>query len=223
MLINLTPEHWARAAMLGEARRRTNEASRHQSRDRGRDKNILGDLMGSLGELIALEHYQPRMSPDQAVETRQHMLHLGNGRSVKGADIELPNLSIDVKTFDCDRRKRFFAINAAKHQQLAGQCDGYFALLAPKYAQMAMLIDYIPHQEVSQWECKGLGKYGDPSYNCPITAFVNRYAAQSEYRALLHVECYAREQIGQAIHHPSIRQQFAHDFPHSQTLLFRAA
>lgn len=223
MLINLTPEHWARAAMLGEARRRTNEASRHQSRDRGRDKNILGDLMGSLGELIALEHYQDRMTPEQANDTRQHMLHLGNGRSVKGADIELSDLSVDVKTFDCDRRKRFFAINAAKHQQLAGVCQGYFALLAPKYAQMGMLIDHIPHQDVSQWECKGLGKYGDPSYNCPITAFVNRYAAQSEYRALLHVACYEREQIGHAIHREDVRYQFANDFPHSQTLLFRAA
>ena len=133
------------------------------------------------------------MTPESVATTRQHMLINGNGRMVQGSDIVTANQSIDVKTFDCAPNKRFFAINAAKHRQLDGQCDGYFALLAPKYARQALLIDILPYAAVSRWPCKPLGSYGDPSFNCPMHQILNP------------------------------RQTFLRDFPQSRALLMRAA
>lgn len=223
MIFDLTPKHWAIAAMLGEARRRTNEKTRHKSRDRGHDKNVLGDMMGALGEIVALEYYRDQMTQEAINMTRQHMLVSGSGRTVKGADLITSRQRLDVKTFDCAPNKRFFAINAAKHQQLSGECDGYFALLAPRYGRQALLIDILPYEAVSNWACKPLGSYGDPSYNCPLQALLASFAGHNEYQNTLNAGCYERSEIGFEMANTKTRQDFVNDFPQSVSLLSKVA
>ena len=222
MFFDLTTKHWAFAAMMGEARRRTNEKSRAANRDRGRDRNIAGDLMGSLGELIALEHYQSQMSPDDVATIRQHMIVNGSGRTVKGADIEVANKRIDVKTFDCAPNKRFFAINSQKHKQLKGSCDGYLALLAPKYGRKALLVDVLPFDDVSNWQCKPLGPYGDPSYNCQLREFLKQYTVHGAYQRILSAGHFSKDDIRSEIMSMGTRQSFFDQFPQSIPLLKRA-
>lgn len=223
MFFELTPRHWAFAAMMGEARRRTNESSRAASRDRGRERNIAGDLMGSLGELVALEYYQNQISPEAAMTIRQHMLVNGSGRTVKGADLEVMDKRIDVKTFDCAPNKRFFAINSSKHEQLKGACDGYLALLAPKYGRKALLVDILPFEDVSKWPRKPLGSYNDPSYNCQLRDFLKKYTVHGAYQRVLSAGAYSKPEIKAELSDTSTRHDFVSVFPQSIPLLKKAA
>lgn len=223
MIIELTPEHWAHAAMLGEARRRTNEKSRSSKRDRGHQKNVAVDLIGSLGELIALEHFETELGSETLQAIRQHMLVSGSGRTVKGADLSVNNRNLDVKTFDCAPNKRFFAINSVKHRQLQGQCDGYFALLSPQYGRKALVVECVPYQDVDQWPCKALGSYGDPSFNCPIREFLKTYTVHGAYQKILNAGSFERREIRSEIQDQETQLSFRNLFPQSVSLLKKAS
>lgn len=68
-LVKISAKQSALAALIGEARRRTNENKRNISRDRGRDKNILNNLMGSIGELLAIKWFGQHLSNIASVLT----------------------------------------------------------------------------------------------------------------------------------------------------------
>lgn len=180
-MVKISAEQWALAALIGEARRRSNENKRNISRDRGRDKNILNDLMGSIGELIAIKWFGQYLSNDEKINAIKNMFSLGGGSKHTYADLFLDNhpgrLRIDVKTFDCAPNKRFFAINKKKHMKLLGQCDGYACLLLPRLSHQAAFIPFVPYDDVSKWELKSLGGYGDPSHNIAITEFIKKYSS----------------------------------------------
>lgn len=175
--------------------------------------------MGSLGEIIAAEHFSPRMSRLELSSTLSHMLHDGSGRFVKGADLCINGLRLDVKTYDCDPRKKFFAVNAAKHRQLKGECEGYFWLIAKKYGSLGLVIDYTHYSEISSWECKPLGKYGDPSYNCLTENFIRLYSSSNLYHRVKGAKTIARQDIANAIASNSVRKTFIANFPVAEKLI----
>ncbi|MCS0116539.1 hypothetical protein NDJ00_20430 [Vibrio parahaemolyticus] len=193
-MIKISAEQWALAALIGEARRRSNEHRRNASRDRGRDKNILNDLMGSIGELVAIKWFSQYLSKNEKINSLQNMFSLGGGSKHSYADLYLDNhpgqLSVDVKTFDCSPNKRFFAINQKKHMKLLGHCDGYACLLLPRLSHQAVFIPFVPYNDVSKWELRSLGGYGDPSYNIPISKFIKMYS--SEQITLNELQAFSR-------------------------------
>jgi hypothetical protein len=117
-----------------------------------------------------------------------HLFHESGGSDVKGADLlftdeheQIP-VGIDVKTFDCRDRKRYFAINNNKHKELAGQCVGYMGLVCPPYARAACVTRLIPYDSVSLWKVwqlrkdKDGKKRGTPSRNLLIEVAMQEYA-----------------------------------------------
>jgi hypothetical protein len=192
MYIKLNPEIWSFAALIGEARRRSNENKRNKSRDRGNANNIHVDLMGTVGELIAYKQFKNDMSHTAHQNFLTDLLRIEGGAVMKGADMTLDNLLgdaetllVDVKTFDCEPNKRFFAINVKKHNSLNSQCHGYVCILIPKYAKYAFMVNYVPYQDVSTWQEKALGNYGDPSKNCHINQFQTKYTGRDNIIELL--------------------------------------
>lgn len=186
MFIELTPEIWAYAALIGEARRRSNENKRNKSRDRGNKNNIHVDLMGTVGELIAYKELKKGMSKEAHNNFLSDLIRTEGGAVMKGADMTLDNLGpnivpimLDIKTFDCEPNKRFFAINSKKHNSLNNQCHGYVCILMPKYGKYAYMVNYVEYNDVSNWQEKALGGYGDPSRNCHMSQFQNTYTGQS--------------------------------------------
>lgn len=218
MYIDLTPKHWAYAALIGEARRRSNNDVRNKNRDRGLDKNIQNDLIGSMGELISMEVFMPWLSKKNQEELKRNVFGVGGGSKFIGADINLDlhkqNLRLDIKTFDCERNKKYFAINNKKHQKLKGICDGYACLLIPKYGKKAYALPMISHNEVDDWELKELGKYGDPSRNKMVFDLVREKTEDNRIITDLRAESrYSREEITNAIWDKSNLADFKESCP----------
>jgi hypothetical protein len=218
MFIELTPDIWAFAAMIGHARRNSNNRTRNANRDRGDERNIHVDLMGSLGELIAYKAFREFMQPKTARAFRDDIFTFAGGRAMKGADLTMDNLNqktqrLDVKTYECAPNKRFFAINSTKHKQLESCCDGYLCILFPKYGKMAYVVNYVPHSDISNWERKALGKYGDPSFNLPISIFTHQYADNYTLRRLNQAGTHTKDTIKATLNLPYTKSSFANFVP----------
>ncbi|ELP5899776.1 hypothetical protein QTV49_001673 [Vibrio vulnificus] len=222
MQIELTPDDWAIGALLGHARRLSNENRRNKSRDRGNAKNIHVDLMGSMGEIVAFKAFQRYVSEESMKSQMENLFGVGGGGCFNKADFYLDlhpkKLRLDAKTYDCDPSKKFFAINAKKHYSLKGKCDGYSCLLIPKYSKNAFLIPNVPCSDVDDWELKSLGKYGDPSFNMPIGQFVDQYARKSIINDLRSSEFFDRGLIREALKTPSIKDRFFTICPEAKIL-----
>lgn len=231
MFIELNPEIWAYAALIGEARRRSNENKRNKSRDRGNANNIHVDLMGTVGELIAYKQLKNGMSPAAHQNFLTDLLRIEGGAVMKGADMTLDILGgnvgplmVDIKTFDCEPNKRFFAINAKKHNSLNEQCHGYVCVLMPKYAKYAFMVNYVPYEDVSNWQEKALGNYGDPSKNCHINQFQTTYTGQGNIVELLKAEgTFDRELISSSLKDIEVQAKFRKFAPHIGQMFWDAA
>lgn len=185
--IALSPRIWAKALLLGEARRLTN-ADRHKSAERGAVGNQEVDLHGALGELVLLTIVERSEGKQSATTMAAHMFNPLGGRSVEGPDLLVCDRDghthgVDAKTFDCSASKRFFAINGTKHANLRGLCSWYFALLVPRFGQQAELAKLVPYDDVQRWDASNLraanATGGSISRNMPIQAFVSKYFSRS--------------------------------------------
>lgn len=179
--VNISPESWAKALLLGSARVATN-SNRSSRADRGEDNHTV-DLLGTLGELLLL-HFVHRLPEHEAAVRymNEHLFEPDGGRGVVGADLEFvengKNQGIDVKTFDCQPNKRFFAINSAKHEKLARCCTAYMGLIAPAYGHRGIVAKLVPYNDVSSWPVRSLRIGGNPSQNLKIGKFFNLYVDQ---------------------------------------------
>jgi hypothetical protein len=224
MFIDITAKDWAFAALLGQARRKSNESTRKTSRDRGSANNVHVDLMGSISEIIAYKHFKPILTDRERAKILKGMFRLSGGGGKLGADLFVSQLqkTLDVKGFDCADNKRFFAINQSKHADLAGACDGYLCVVCPKYSKRAFVIDHVPYEDVSCWESKTLGSYGDPSFNLSIVRFMAEYSQGVSLAAIRESELFSREIIDQEIKRENTRNVFYTYFPDAKGLLERS-
>lgn len=192
----LTEEQWAWALLLGVLRERTN-ANRHRSSDRGADGNRGVDLHGALGELLLYGKVRQCSGSEVALRYMEnHLYRTTGGKQLKGPDLSFQenghSIGVDVKTFDCKPNKRYFAVNDRKHAELAGQCEGYMALVCPSFATRACVASLVPYGHVSRWECRRLRANGPPSRNMPMDRFMNEYGVKQysieASREVLHDE-----------------------------------
>ena len=177
---------WACAVLLGDARVISNEKHRSEEANRGKEGNRAVDLHGSLGEFLLLR--MVRKLPESEIAEaymRNHLFIPGGGRDAAGPDLLFEDdgrpTGIDVKTFDCKKNKRFFAINNKKHTKLAGQCVGYMGLICPAYGRRAYVTKLIPYEDVSTWPVDLLKKNdeGSASRNLPIKDAMRLYCSES--------------------------------------------
>jgi hypothetical protein len=129
------PELWAWAALLGEARRASNDRARSHAADRGDSTNRAVDLAGAFGELLLYELVRNLPKSDQACRYLAERLYLpSGGAGVVGPDLKFidddtqGDVGVDCKSF-FNLRYRYFAIYAKKHNELRGCCSFYFCLL----------------------------------------------------------------------------------------------
>jgi hypothetical protein len=182
--LSVKPDLWAAAVVLGEARRRMNEETRYENRDRGSEINELVDLMGAFGELVLFKIARRcGASAEELDKMANHMFLPVTGREVLGADLLFHDpdvhklVGIDAKAFDYRDGKHYFAINQKQHQRLSRDCDFYIPILSPRHARSVWVATLIPHTQVDEWKAWPLGKYGDPSHNLPLSVFHRRYVS----------------------------------------------
>lgn len=209
--VPLTPRSWAWATLLGKARTESNNSSRHRASDRGQ-QNSQVDLLGSLGELFLLARCGDAEGGGQAVDfMRDHLFNSAGGRGVDGPDLQFTcsstnvQFEVDVKTFDCSPYKRLFAINDQKHRSLEGRCDGYFCVITPPLGRSMAISKLVPYEDVERWSVAALGRYGSPSRNCPLDAFLRRYFSRPPSIPTLRDHVFAPEDVGAACADPDVR------------------
>lgn len=223
MIVEVGAKDWAMAALVGQARRLSNEKFRGANRDRGVAKNIQNDLIGSLGEILAYKFFDKYLSDDAKLQQSYQLFSLGGGAKHRGADFHLDlhprKPRLDVKTFDCDSRKRFFAINAKKHRSLNSCCEGYTCLMIPLYSKSAVLEPCVPYSAVSGWNEASLGSYGDASLNLPINDFLRLHSDADSYAKAKSAGIFSREEIKAAINSDNVRSEFYRLCPDAKQLL----
>jgi hypothetical protein len=85
------------------------------------------------------------------------------------------DIGVDVKTFDCAKNKKYFAINDNKHTQLKGKCAAYMGLVCPSWARTVCVLHPIQYRDVSTWERRALRGGGSYSRNLPIAVAMQQY------------------------------------------------
>jgi hypothetical protein len=183
--ITLSPTHWAFAWLLGEARTASNP-DRADSSHRGASGNQLVDMYGALGELAIYKIVRGLGDAAATEHSRRQLYIAGGGQAADGADLKFvedgTQIGIDVKTFDCDPKKRYFAINNRKHLKLArDHCIGYIGLICAPYGRHGCLTRIIPYADVEQWPVSNLLK--TPSRNFPIKKAMGLYCGAPFSRA----------------------------------------
>ncbi|MCY9861145.1 hypothetical protein OTK49_01195 [Vibrio coralliirubri] len=223
MIVEVGVEDWAVAALVGQARRLSNEKLRGAHRDRGVAKNVQNDLIGSLGEILAYKYFGKFLSDSAKTQQNHQLFSLGGGSNHRGADFYLDLHSrkprLDVKTFDCDSRKRFFAINAKKHRSLKAQCEGYTCLMIPLYGKEAVLEPFLSYNAVSDWNEASLGSYGDSSFNLPINDFLRLHSDAANYDAVKRAGVFTRDDIKAAVNSHKVRSYFYSLCPDAKSLI----
>ena len=217
-LVETTATHWAWAAMLGDARTRSNEGRRAAIADRG-TANSQVDLLGAFAELLLLA-WATRLYPQPVIDDMAgHLYHPDGGGEVEGADLRLPSIEtgaltgIDVKSFDCAPQKRFFAINAAKHAALAGNCAYYFCVLAAPYGKQAAVARLVPYDAVSDWSVEGLRAGGSASRNLGIDEFIRRHCSHPPSIRSLRDDCHPQEAVAALRRDPACRNKLRRLIP----------
>lgn len=179
--LEVNPELWAWATLLGEARRTSNDGVRSREADRGDSTNRGVDLAGAFGELFLYQLVRQFPKSDLACRYIAERLFVpGGGTRAKGPDLKFAEddtktvIGVDSKTFS-NPRYNFFAINAEKHNELRGLCSFYFCLCFAGRSRSVAVAKLVPYEDVDRWEIRDLGGRGDLSRNLPIQTFVNGY------------------------------------------------
>jgi hypothetical protein len=207
-LVPLTAELWAHATLLGASRQRKSGGSKRA--DRG-PHNTHVNHMGAFGELLLLDMIRPLDSSGAALAHFQRHLYVADRAAEEGMpDLQFEDaesgreIGIDAKTFDCDKRKRYFAINDGKHRALRGDCDFYFCALARPFGRMAAMAALVPHADVEpaqetfpldKWFIGNLLSRGSPSRNLFLDTFLTTYFTSPPDLALLRSNPYRRSDI----------------------------
>lgn len=216
-LVPLSTNLWAHAALLGAARQRR-VGSGSLRADRGRH-NAHVDHMGAFGELLLLSLIKPLDADGAALAHFQTHIYLADGAAADSTpDLVFTDattgavVGIDAKTFDCDRAKRYFAINDGKHNALRGKCQAYFCALARPFGRWAAIARLVPYAEVEpakeafpedKWFVGNLLSRGSPSRNLFLNTFLRDYFTQPPDLAQLRLRPYSRREIMATLEQPS--------------------
>jgi hypothetical protein len=158
--------------------------------DRGRH-NTNVDIMGAFGELLLLKLIKP-LDVDGAVLAHfRTYIYLADGPAADSTpDLVFSDadtgvaVGVDAKTFDCDKDKRYFAINDGKHEALSGSCKAYSCALARQFGRFAAIARLVPYADVDpakeafpedRWFVGNLASRGSPSRNLFLDTFLRDY------------------------------------------------
>ena len=196
------------------------------------DQRRLAD--GMHGGVAAQPRAPPvlQATPDSAAaveQARRQLFHLGGGTRASGADVEFIDdegqglVGIDVKTFDCEPNKGYFAINSNKHRQLVGRCSFYACFCLPPLGQQALLVDLVPYADVSTWDERTLRPGGTPSRNCPIRVFLQQYAPPGVKREHIPMDRYQQGQVEELARNSSVLADLLDQMSEATAIELRAA
>lgn len=164
--IRLSGNHWRAAARLAGLRKGVNDGQRSEHRSRGEGKNLLNDLQGAIGEIVALmavEACGARGVQHHPISFEAHVddvdLRLADAGGVVG---------LEAKCLLVENGKRRFLVNKKAHERsVARGAVGFIPVLTAEGAPQALVGRVVPVHELERWAVVDFG-YGDPAYSLPL-------------------------------------------------------
>jgi len=169
--ISLTRDHWRAAALLAGLRKGVNDNQRSAHRSRGEFKNILNDLQGVLGELVALMTLEESGANIKSIQHNpiDFETHIDDvDLVVDGHDREY---KIESKCLLVERNKSLFLVNQTAHNRsLNRNAEGYIPVLSVEGGREALVGSFTTTGEVSDWNEMDFG-YGDPALGVDLSDY----------------------------------------------------
>ena len=181
----IPPTLWEAAGALAGLRRASNEKHRRSDRDRGKTKNRLNDLMGSVFELVGLVVCGELPS----MTVSHHLLDLQG--SVDDVDLVLTRgeqtRGIEVKGHFMDRPKQYFAVNERAHtRSISRGAAGYLPIVAAAGSPICRVGQIVSTHALTGWDRRDFG-YGDNALTMGLDLFTRTWMSTTVERLQLNV------------------------------------
>lgn len=169
--ISLTRDHWRAAALLAGLRKGVNDNQRSAHRSRGEVKNLLNDLQGVLGELVAL------IALEESGDNIKSIHHNPIDFDTHIDDVDLVANSqeneyrIESKCLLVESNKSLFLVNQTAHNRsIDRNAQGYIPVLSVEGGREALVGSFTTTGEVSDWDEMDFG-YGDPALGVNLSDY----------------------------------------------------
>ncbi|HKG38390.1 MAG TPA: hypothetical protein VKB25_05320 [Conexibacter sp.] len=168
--VEISRDEWLATAVIAGLRVASNQA-RAPHRSRGAQKNLLNDIQGVAGELLAIRILEAEYGAGQVEHAILHWSG-GTGEVQEKVDIVIRHRSwrirLEGKCHLDEDNKRMFLVNRTAHQRSAARgAVGYLPVLGVLGRATARVGRLVEHAELDGWEPHNYG-YDDVALRRPL-------------------------------------------------------
>lgn len=192
--VELSPNDWFAAAIIGAMRTGVNDRIRQSIRNRGLERNLRNDTSGVLAELLVIRQVEKAVEkafPPQRLKYK--LLDLQKTTDLLDVQMAGSETGLEAKSVLLleKRRRHDFAINetAANRSVLRGAM-GYIGVLTAMGSKSALMSRVVPMDEVKRWPVKTFGEHKDPAHAIDLTDFAVKHAGLPPGKELAVIEEY---------------------------------
>jgi hypothetical protein len=189
--VDLSPDDWFAAAIIGAMRTAVNDRIRQGTRDRRPERNLRNDTSGVLAELLVIRQVEQALPSQQL---KYQLLDLQKSTDLLDVQMAASKAGLEAKSVLLLEkvRRRDFAINKIAADRSAQRgAMGYIGVLMAMGSRHALMSKVVPMDEVKAWTLRNYGEYGDPAHATDLRDFAVRHAGlPSEEKTLVTMEDY---------------------------------
>lgn len=205
---------WAHAWFLGEARRKLGNCYREWYDDRSESQHQLSDFMGAAAELLIYNLLEEHgLSSEGLNYIRKNIFNPAVGGGGHDVDLVLAGRGYDIKSFDCNPKKRYFTISKKSHDNLRGHCSGYLCVMFPPRSEQALIMNIHKYRWVDDFEEKDFGNPHRMALVEDIDDFCISNRGDTWRPDWNSRNLYSRGWINELINIPQMREYFVRRYP----------
>ena len=152
--VDLSPDDWFAAAIIGAMRTAVNDPIRQSTRDRLPERNLRNDTSGVLAELLVIRQVEQEL-PSQRL--KYQLLDLRKATDMLDVQMAGSETGLEAKSVLLleEPRRRDFAINETAADRSARRgAMGYIGVLTAMGSRHALMSKVVPMDEVKAWPLK---------------------------------------------------------------------
>lgn len=183
--MEISRDEWLATGVIAGLRVASNRA-RAPHRSRGAQKNLLNDIQGVAGELLAIRILERQHGAGQVEHAILHWSG-GTGEVQEKVDVVVRDrdwsVRLEGKCHLDEDNKRMFLVNRTAHERSAARgAAGYLPVLGVLGHAKARVGRLVEHAELDAWEAHDYG-YSDVALRRPLTKVASEVFA-AEWEAL---------------------------------------
>lgn len=205
---------WAHAWYLGEARQKFGSRHREWYDRRSKSEHQLSDFMGAAAELLIYDLLEEHgLSSEGLNYIRKNIFDPTLSSGSHDVDLVLAGRGYDIKSFDCNPKKRYFTISKKSHDNLRGHCEGYLCVMFPPRSKQALIMNIHKYRWVDDFEEKDFGNPHRMALVEDIDDFCISNRGDTWRPDWNSRNLYNRGWINELINIPQMREYFVRRYP----------